>query len=405
MRHTAAEQLGGDASEIARSWRLRVRQEVPAAAFLDDTTLSNGIPDFIAVLVSIVSTTPSTQEGERFPEELREICRAHGEQRSKNDYTLDQVLREYRILRQELFRSIERNSPLTPLERDKFLEAIDIAMTEGATEFAISRGLSGARLREAEAAAATAGRSLNHATREIDQLKLERSIRDSFVSALSHDLRTPLTAAKASSELILRQPDRVERVLQLAAAAAGALKRMDQMIQDLLDANRIRAGERMALRIESVDLVQLVREMIDELSTIHGDRFEIDSDRPSLKGHWSPKDLRRALENLVGNAVKYGRRDSPIRIRIRETAEGGVTLSVHNQGTPIPADLQARLFDRYTRGAESGSQSGWGLGLTIVLGIVKAHGGTIHVSSDAEETVFALHLPLDSRAEELRAAS
>jgi signal transduction histidine kinase len=118
-----------------------------------------------------------------------------------------------------------------------------------------------------------------------------------------------------------------------------------------------------------------------------------------VRGVWSAEELRRAMENLVTNAVKYGTAGAPITVCIEHTGEGA-RISVHNLGTPIPKEDQARLFDPSfrTRSAQAGPAQGWGLGLTLVRGCAEAHGGIASVSSDARHgTTFALELPLDSR--------
>ena len=100
------------------------------------------------------------------------------------------------------------------------------------------------------------------------------------------------------------------------------------------------------------------------------------------------------IENLLQNAIKYGAENGPVTVSL-EKREGWVRLSVHNTGNPIEEEQRKNLFDPYARGpdAASGSQLGWGLGLTLVQGMVEAHEGSIHVESSLEKgTTFTIEL-------------
>ncbi|HEX5752916.1 MAG TPA: HAMP domain-containing sensor histidine kinase [Archangium sp.] len=123
-------------------------------------------------------------------------------------------------------------------------------------------------------------------------LGLSREDREQFVSSLSHDLRTPLTAAKMSAQLIPRQPHLPDKVYSLAARVRQNIDRADQMITDLLDANRIRAGQGLPLEVSA-----------EELSRVHGERFHLRSEK-RMEGRWDARALRRLVENLCGNAIQ-----------------------------------------------------------------------------------------------------
>jgi signal transduction histidine kinase len=119
-----------------------------------------------------------------------------------------------------------------------------------------------------------------------------------------------------------------------------------------------------------------------------------------LKGYWDHNYLRRALENLCTNAVKYGRDGTKILISAHAKSSR-VFLSVHNDGNALTREDQDRLFVLFSRGksAEASGKHGWGLGLTIVKGVAEAHGGTIEVASTPQAgTAFTMMLPLDARS-------
>jgi signal transduction histidine kinase len=235
-------------------------------------------------------------------------------------------------------------------------------------------------------------------TATIERLRKEQSIREHFVAVLAHDLRGPLSAAKLGAELLSREPESLDARRDLAVRIDRNLDRLDRMIRDLLDANRIRAGERLPLRLDTCDLAQIAHEVAEKLCMLHGDRFVVEAD-PRALGVWSADELHRALFNLGVNAVKYGAPDRPIKFSVRR-ADGRVLASVHNWGAPISPEDQAQLFEPFTRttAAIDGGCAGCGIGLTLVRGCVEAHGGAVSATSTAAEgTTFTLDIPLDAR--------
>ncbi len=235
----------------------------------------------------------------------------------------------------------------------------------------------------------------------IGALHVEKAFRERFVSLLAHDLRGPLSAARLAADLLAMElasrgdaPD----MNDLASRTVRNIDRADRMIHDLLDANRIRAGEALPLRLERCDLHELVEQVVDDARTQYGDRFIINAAGP-VHGMWSCNDLQRALWNLITNAVKYGAPTEPITISVVHVADI-VRVSVHNSGPPIPLDEQPHIFDAYARAstAEASGRIGWGLGLTLVRGTAEAHGGRAFLTSDLESgTTFTLELPIDAQ--------
>jgi K+-sensing histidine kinase KdpD len=235
---------------------------------------------------------------------------------------------------------------------------------------------------------------------KLNRLNIEREFRERLVSTITHDLRTPLTAAKTSAQLILRFPDKRERLEASSARIIHSLDRADRMIQDLLDSHRVQAGQPLSLRIEPCDLKEVVERSIEELSAVYGSRFKCNMDS-EVRGYWSGADLNRVIENLVTNALKYGDPTAPITINLHASPEE-VTLTVHNHNLsdPISPEDQVALFHPFSRtqSAIKGERKGWGLGLSICRGIVEAHCGKIRVESTRETgTQFVVKLPWDSR--------
>jgi signal transduction histidine kinase len=236
--------------------------------------------------------------------------------------------------------------------------------------------------------------------RALAELQRERRIREQFIATLTHDLRSPLTAIRMCANLVARRIDDPEHVLRQCGRITASVVRADQMIQDLLDASRIRAGEGIPLKLEPVDLCDLARETIEELASIHGERFRFECSEPRLELRADRSGLKRILENLMVNAVKYGAAEAPVSLAIRRREEE-VAIEVHNSGNPIPESQLTSLWDPFRRvpSADVGPKQGWGLGLTLVKGMAEAHGGRVRVRSSVDEgTTFSVELPAAAAA-------
>jgi PAS domain S-box-containing protein len=235
-----------------------------------------------------------------------------------------------------------------------------------------------------------------HLQEAVENLRIQRALREDFVSALSHDLRTPLTSARLGVQLLPRSANDSVALEKRTEKIVGSIDRMDQMICDLLDANRIQAGEKIPLKIVRFDIVRMLHTTLESLSLVHRDSLEMTGSERII-GEWSKNQLRRAMENLINNAVKYGSADHPITVRTELVGEDQISISVHNFGKAITPEEQVTLFEQFKRSksAQASCKQGWGVGLTLVRGIVEAHGGKITVqSTEALGTTFTLLLPL-----------
>ena len=228
-----------------------------------------------------------------------------------------------------------------------------------------------------------------------EKLKQERELRERFVSTLAHDLRSPITTSKLNAQMLFRYPEKREQFLN---KILNGLDRADRMIQDLLDANRIQVGKSLPVTVEMCEINSIIPEIIEELTTVHGSRFNLEmSER--IEGYCSPEALRRIIENLASNAVKYGEAEKPVTISISRIGRL-MRISVHNYGNPLTPEQQATIFEPFqrTKTAETGGKLGWGLGLTLVRGLAEALKGKVWVESSEEKgTIFTVELPLDAR--------
>jgi K+-sensing histidine kinase KdpD len=224
-----------------------------------------------------------------------------------------------------------------------------------------------------------------------------------FVSIVSHELQTPVAIIKSYAATLAREdatwpPETIQRVSRNIEEECDRLHRL---ISDLLDLTRIQAG-RIALRAGSVDLAQLASEVVDQLmprSPRHSLRASFPAAFPLVRG--DADQLRRALFNLVQNAVKYSPDGGEVlvagEVRTFEGKQWGV-VRVIDHGVGIPPGEEERIFERFHRSDTrlSRTTTGVGLGLYITRSIIEGHGGRIWAESagPGRGSTFTMMLPL-----------
>lgn len=236
----------------------------------------------------------------------------------------------------------------------------------------------------------------DHAGRLQEILATEQetaALREQFIAVLGHDLRNPLASIDAGTRLLLTTPlnDRAVFLVQHMEKSAA---RMSALINDVLDFARGRLGAGLSLTMSAdPSLAETLRQVIVELRTAEpGRTIEADIALQDAVSCDAGR-IGQLLSNLLGNALTHGAGNVPIRVKA--TARDGMfTLSVANDGEPIPPAALERLFQPFFRGEGRPSRQGLGLGLYIVSEIARAHGGTVEAASDAAETRFTFRMPL-----------
>jgi PAS domain S-box-containing protein len=237
-------------------------------------------------------------------------------------------------------------------------------------------------------------------TRDITERKNneeERKLREQYLLTIIHDMRTPLTVVKLNTQLIQKSVTGLNRII-------SSIDRADQMITDLLDVNTIKSGEKFPLKIESCELNEMVQLAVNEFTTLSKNRIFFKNEE-EIPGYWSKSGIIRVLENLIGNAIKYGAAEREITVVTESVHHHAVRIQVHNWGNPIPKEKLEDIFEaRYRILNEAITQQrGWGIGLTLVKGITEAHGGNVKVESSLEKgTTFTITLPADCRVKNHR---
>lgn len=232
---------------------------------------------------------------------------------------------------------------------------------------------------------------------EMQILKEEGTLRENFVSSLTHDLRTPLAVARMETELLRRKisPEHEKKLTKLLRQIDLA----DQMIRDLLDVSKLKAGGMIPVEMRKLNMVELLQETINDYRALS--HQEIIFKHPvTLEGIWCPKSFRRIIENLLSNAIKYGDPAKPIQIELSQF-RNTTMITVHNQGKAITHDQLPELFKLFKRlGRTARDTKGWGIGLSLVKGLTEAHHGKILVDSDDKNgTTFKIIFPNNGHEE------
>ncbi len=222
--------------------------------------------------------------------------------------------------------------------------------------------------------------------------------RELLLVTLGHDLRNPLTAIQIGAGLLLRRGQLGESDSNTAQRVLASAERISAMVEQLLDFTRIRVSGGLPCSGRSGNLGILAAKAIDEIECEHPRRLLELATEGDLDGVWDVERLGQMVRNLVSNAIAHGDAGSPVTLRIVGRGDA-VELVVHNFGPPIQADELDGIFNPFRRSGQSATRSGLGLGLFVVHEIVRAHGGTMHVASSAEDgTRFSVVLPRRGRS-------
>lgn len=216
--------------------------------------------------------------------------------------------------------------------------------------------------------------------RTVEELNEQRRLYLTFVSSVAHDLKNLLTPL-LSVEGWLRRIEslRREQRERLFSTLVDVARRMDRLVDDLMDVSRIETGQ-FSVQRRAADLVGIARSVV-EMEQARTEKHRIVLEGPEhLEGMWDPDRLAQAITNLVSNAIKYSPEGGTVRVRIRED-DGRAEVCVTDQGIGFRREDLPRLFKPYARLDHRRRVPGVGLGLYITKAIVEAHGGRIWATS------------------------
>ena len=346
--------------EVIRVWIEEVRHQVPRAEGVSRPVLADTMPVLYERMAAMLTPTHFARDGI----DVSSIAAEHGVERANlTDFQAETILAEFHVFRGVLFDMLDAHDvALTGPERRALHLTIDMAVRESVRAFVAA----GDRLRERVA------------------------------GALAHDLRQPVTNVLLAADLIL-QLDPPPAIANWVRRIAKNGERIDTMLGELLDALSVQAGDRLKLALECFDLYALAQNVAERARDYQGADVHVAG--TPVTGWWNRSALERALENLVGNAYKYGEPGAPIDVHVGES-NGRVIVSVRNQGKPIPPEEFEAIFQQFVRSKDAGESTtgGWGVGLPYVRTVAQSHGGSAVVVSDAGTgTVFVIDMPVDAR--------
>ena len=235
--------------------------------------------------------------------------------------------------------------------------------------------------------------------RDITHFREAEEMKSTFISVISHELKTPVALIKGYAGTLRREDAHwdEETVRESVGVIEEEADRLTQLIDNLLDASRLQAGQ-MQLNKTDVRLDKMSARIVDKFRTQtsqHSFELNFVDDFPHIQG--DEERLRQVLSNLISNAIKYSPNGGLITIAGHFDYEQ-VYVAITDQGIGIPAGERERIFDRFYRveSALSRRTQGAGLGLYLVKSVIEAHGGRIWVSSNSGKgSTFVFTVPRD----------
>jgi signal transduction histidine kinase len=360
---------------ILVEWETFARTMIPPAETMSVAELRDHAHEILIAIAEEMESSQSEDEREAKSKGLAEprikatSANVHGTLRQRVGFDLTQLSAEYRALRATVLRlwmlRVGTVDSAVLEEVIRFNEGIDQSLADAMRSYSEHMGNS----------------------------------RDTFLAVLGHDLRSPLGALSSCVHLLGHVVDGKpnDRALRIARQSITSIS---EMITDLLEYTRTRLGRGIEVTPKHGDLSALCREAFEQVCVAYPLR-KLEADiEPAVSMSFDAPRMRQVLSNLLNNAVQHGDPAFPVMLAAH-LGEREMTLTVKNRGTPIPPDSMQVIFNPLVQVALKESApherpaTSLGLGLFIAREIVKGHGGTIAVTSSAEEgTSFVVRLPV-----------
>ena len=232
---------------------------------------------------------------------------------------------------------------------------------------------------------------------EAEALRRNERLKSALLDAVTHDLRTPLTAIKASATLLLEDREMTDQTETLAPGEQQVLlkvitkeaDKLDRFVEGIVDLARIEAGELELFRNWGAvdEIIEAALTRAESLTSRHVLTIRLEDELPSVRV--DARAVAEVVYTLVENATKYAPAGTRITVEATRSSEEAVQIAVGDEGPGIPANLRERVFERFFQVADHGMlsksrPSGLGMGLAIAKGIVEAHGGHIWIENASE---------------------
>lgn len=359
---SAAEYIKRNKHDIIDSWEEAVNEEISASEATETLLLRNLLPNLLDDIAGVMLRREGGIEDLK-KEDCSEIIRKsvdHGRHRATSShYTVKQMIKEYiilnRVLTDILISEDKHNAEICIL----LTHILETSMAHSITSFS-------------------------------DSLQ---EMREKLVGTLAHDMRNPISAAYFAIDTMKHQEGE-ERFNKVKRMAKESLRRSIDLMEGLLDAISVEAGEGITLNFSKGNISKEVHRVYDEAIEIYSNEIKLKCEEEEIEAVFDGTAIRRILENLLTNAMKYGARDEPITIAV-ENEKNALTINVHNRGNPISSENKEIIFDFLESNEQesSGELKSWGMGLTFVKMAAEAHGGHVELKSTQETgTTFSVVL-------------
>ena len=350
MRKTAA-LLKSKQEEILAIWEKEVIKQVKAAAGTNKIALHDHVPNILDDIISIMNSHENTEHylSSDKIKQIKQNSLEHGRHRATSpNYTVDQIIQEYMIFNNVIISVLHKNN----IHEESFFHliktSIDKAMLNSVSSF----------------------------TESIQNMQ------NKLMGTLAHDIRNPLAAARMAIEMLDYEAGE-ERFARVKTMSYNSVNKAIELIEGLLDSINIKAGEGIMLSFSEMDLNLDIQTVYEEACEIYSEEIILEKKNEPIEGVFDPTAVRRLLENLVTNSIKYGKPDTPITIKVVNEEEW-LALSVHNEGEPIPIEKQEGIFTFLQQGKQIREKKlkSYGIGLTLVKMVAEAHGGSVLLRSE-----------------------
>lgn len=359
----AAGVIREEKAKILDLWEEAVNKEIQASKATTTLVLRNIIPRILEALADILELHEGKEDltARKNYEEVIHESVGHGRHRATSEqYTAKRIIQEYIVLHRVLIQVLE--------EKKAYNAQVGIVVS-----FTMETSLA---------------YSIDSFSDSLHDMRVK------LTGTLAHDIRNPLSAAYLGIDVI-KYRDGEERFTKVKDMVRKNLRRSLDLLEGLMDAITVNSGEGISLTFMESNIVEDVKLVCWEASESYPNPIRLNCEKENISGIFDATAIRRLLENLMTNAVKYGSRDSAITVNLTEKGEK-VLLEVHNHGSFISPEHRENIFEFLNREHENANEGlkSWGIGLTFVKMAAEAHGGHVELHSDEEkqETSFKVTL-------------
>lgn len=377
-----ADFISTQAESILHEWECFARTMKPAA----DNMTSKELRNHAAIMLKIIakdlrtSQSPEEQVEKSHGEEPGEHEDAgHGVARHESNFTIEQVVSEYRALRSSVLRLWAQSLPLTGTtdigDIIRFDESIDQLLAASVFTYAAAK---------------------------LNAEEIERDRRSKFLAMLGHELRNPLSPISSAAAILKRAKTDHPVINNVSDVIARQVAHMASLVDDLLDVSRVTRGM-IEVTLEVVDIRQVIDHAIEQVSPqISARHQKLDVTIPSEPTvvQADKKRVVQIISNLLANAAKYTPEGGHLRLKTVQL-ENEIVISVEDNGVGMAPEFVPQAFELFAQAERTSDrkQGGLGLGLALVKNLVELHGGQVACSSEGlgKGSQFTVRLPRPSQ--------